>query len=151
MMVFAWVVGFILLFLMTFITNEITSYFGITTFIEYDEPIVTSNRYYEEEVDGHNTGLGFSLMILSFAVAIRGGMAVDTRTLSGGVSVLGNYLLGIFIIGLLFHGIIHQILYFILDLPSFLRIFLEAIFAIGIFYFGYKIYKEKERVINSKS
>ena len=151
MMFFSWIVGFVLLIFIFFLTDELSDLLGITTYIDYGETFIISNRYYDEEVDGHSTALGHFFMVLSFSVAIRGGMAVYTKTLNGGVSDLGNMQLLIILIGLLLYGILNQILFFSFDLPSIEKKTLDIIFSIGIIYFGYKKYKQTEQSINSKS
>jgi hypothetical protein len=144
MKILPWLTAAILLYIMVIGTTEISKVLGITTTIYYDEPITVSNRYYEEEVYSDLTGFGLFFGFLSFAVAFRGYMAVDTGTLNGGVSPLGNIQLLIILVSLFAHAIIEQIIVFILDIPDLLDFWLSLGCMLGIGYFAYKFYKKKE-------
>jgi hypothetical protein len=149
--VLSWLLGIALFVFMTFTTSEISKSLGITTYIDYGETITISHRLYDEDRDGHQTGFGWFFILLSISVAIRGGMAFYTKTLSGGVSTLGNTQLSIVLGGVLAYGVTNQIIYFVLELNSFFGTLLDAASAIGILYLGFTIYQKRKYQIDQDS
>ena len=113
-MFFAWSLGIMTFILMTVVTEEIASALGIVTYVDYGETIIVSNRYYDEEIDGASTGFGHFFTFLTFAAAIRVGMAVSSGKLSGNVSWNG-FMLAVISLALLIYGITNQIIYEVLN------------------------------------
>ena len=136
----SWVVGIIILIFMNFLQDFLSGLWGFTTYVDYGETIIISNRYYDEEVNGHRTGIGLFFMYLSFLVAIRGGMAVYLGHINAYVSPKVNFQLLMIGIGLLIYGISNQIIYFVLDLHSGFSYILDAVIGISILYVCYKFY-----------
>lgn len=128
---------------MNLLQDFLSSLWGFTTYIDYGETIIISNRYYDEEVDGHRTGIGLFFMYLSFLVAIRGGMAVYRGHINAYVSQKDNFQLLMIGIGLLIYGISNQIIYFVLDLHTGLSYILDAGIGIGVCYGCFKFYIAK--------
>lgn len=63
---------------------------GISTFIDLDEEVVVTHRYYEEEIGGYTTDIGIALHILAIMFAARISMAISAGEINGGVSRKGN-------------------------------------------------------------
>lgn len=145
----SWIVGIILLILMNLLQDFLSGLWGFTTYVDYGETIIISNRYYDDEVDGHRTGIGLFFMYLSFLVAIRGGMAVYRGHINAYVSQKDNFQLLMIGIGLLIYGISNQIIYFVLDLHSGFSYLLDGVIGISIFYACYKFYIAKIGAIDN--
>lgn len=141
----AWTIGIFKLFVMTIFTDVVASLLGLTTFVNYDEIVTISNRYYDTEVDGHSTGFGYFFGFISFATAIRIGMAIETKSLSGGVGVNGNFMLLVVITALFVYGIANQIIYFVFEIPQRLATFVDLASALGIGFFAFRYYQQKRK------
>lgn len=87
---FGWVVGLAVFACVTVLLGWCVSWLGLPTYISYDEPLFVSNRYYDEEVDGHQTALGIWVMVVSILAGARAGMAAVKRDWNGGVKAIGN-------------------------------------------------------------
>ena len=136
---------------MTVVTEEIASVLGIVTYVDYGETVIVSNRYYDEEIDGATTGFGHFFMVLTFATAIRVGMAVSAGKLSGNVSWNGNFMLVVILIALLIYGITNQIIYEVLELHHKISGLLDLLLGAGIAYCAYKYFQTKKREEGPKS
>ena len=58
---------------------------GLLTYIDFGETIVIGHRYYDQEIDGELTALGWALAILNVMFSARVGMAVYHGHWRGGV------------------------------------------------------------------
>ena len=132
------------------ITDKISEAIGVTTYVDYGETVVIYNRYYDEEVEGHSTGLGYFLMFITFALAIRGGLAVYTGKLNGGITPTGNLALLTWTVGLFVYGIIDQVIFFSLNLPEIVANIINIVSAAGIGFFAYSFYQGKVDEMKSK-
>ena len=146
---FSWVVGIIIFILMLAVEDFLRGVMGLTTYIDYGETIIIEHRYYEEEVDGHYTGIGYFFKYIALWVAIRGGMAIyDGRLndgligrLNAGVSNKDNFIQFMVGVFLLIYGITNQLIYFVFELtPSFFVGLLDSTIGIGIGYLCYQYY-----------
>ncbi len=146
-MIFSVLVGGMIFILMVFVTEGIAKYLGITTYIDFGHTVTIYNSRVDQEIDGARTGLGDFFMILTVSLAVRGGMAVYTKTLNGGVSALGNTILFIILGCFLAYGITNQVIFFIAKFNSFFGKLLDMGCFFGILYFGFKIYKKKRNEI----
>ena len=140
-LIISWVVGILLFILMFMLQEFLGDKLGITTYVDYGETVIVSNRYYEEEFEGQYTVIGWFFGYLSFVVAIRGGMAVFYGKINANVSKKDNFILLLIGVGLLIYGILNQLIYFVFDFNSRFLFFLDTAVAIGIGYACYKFYK----------
>lgn len=136
---------------MIIVTDEIAASLGLVTYVDYGETVIVSNRYYDEEVDGATVGFGHFFTVLTFAVAIRVGMAVSAGKLSGNVSWNGNFMLLIILVALLMYGVTNHIIYEILDIHHKLSGPLDLLFGAGIVYCAYNFFQAKKKEEASKS
>lgn len=141
----AWSFGIITFILMAFITNEIATNLGIVTYVDFGETLILHNRYYTEEIDGANTAFGNFFLFLTFATAIRVGMAIFTGKLSGNVSWNGNLMLFVITFALLLYGISNQIIFELLDFHKYLSILLHLVVLVGIIWASRYFYNAKKR------
>ena len=142
----AWIVGIFLLALMTLLTEFLSQFIGFTTYVDYGEAITVSRgRYYEEEISGHTTAIGIFFMFVSWAVAIRGGMAVNTGKISGDVSKKGNFQLLLVGCALLLYGLIGHLIFFVFNLEGFLATLIDTGLGIGVAYLCYDFYVKKAK------
>ena len=100
----SWIIGILLFFLMIMLQDFLSGLLGFATYVEYDETVYISHRFYDDEVDGHSTVIGLFFLYLSFLVAIRGGMAVFIGKINADVSKKDNFILLLIGIGLLKGG-----------------------------------------------
>tara|TARA_B110000027_G_C15960689_1_gene229776 strand:+ start:130 stop:600 length:471 start_codon:yes stop_codon:yes gene_type:complete len=147
----AWFVGIGLFLLTLILTDLLAKFIGFTTYIDYGETItVTRNRYYDEEVSGHTTSIGIFFMFLSYAIAIRGGMAVNSGKINGNISKKGNFQLLIIGCALLLYGLVGHLIFFIFDLSGFLANLTDLGLGIGIAYLCYNYYQKRAEGFDNK-
>ena len=139
----AWIIGISLFVLMTLLTDFLSQLIGFTSYVDYGETIsVTRNRYYDEEISGHTTSIGFFFMFISFVIAIRGGMAVNTGKINADVSKKGNFQLLLIGCALLLYGLVGHIIFFVFNLEGILSNLIDTGLGIGIAYLCYEYYKK---------
>ena len=147
----AWIVGIGLFILTIILSDLLAKYIGFTTYIDYGETItVTRNRYYDEEISGHHTSMGIFFMFLSYSIAIRGGMAVNSGKLSGNVSKKGNFQLLVFGSALLLYGLGGHLFFFIFNLSGFFAKLIDIGLGVGIAYLSYNYYEQRVEKFDNK-
>ena len=147
----AWIVGIGLFILTIILSDLLAKYIGFTTYIDYGETItVTRNRYYDEEISGHHTSMGIFFMFLSYSIAIRGGMAVNSGKLSGNVSKKGNFQLLVFGSALLLYGLGGHLFFFIFNLSGFFAKLIDIGLGVGIAYLSYNYYQQRVEKFDNK-
>ena len=137
--------GFVTWVFMVHATDFIANSMGLTTLVDYGEAVLISNRYYDEEVYGHTTGFGYFFTFISFATAIRVGMAISHGSLSGGIGVNGNLMLFIITAALFAFGAVNSLLNAFIEIPERLSSYADLITAGGIGYLGYRIYQNMSK------
>ena len=147
----SWVVGFVTWGFMIYATDLIANSMGLTTFVDYGEAVLVSNRYYDEEVYGHTVGFGYFFTFISFATAIRFGMAVNYGGWSGGVSMNGNLMLVIITAALFVFGAASTLLATLFEIPDRLSGYADLVMAGGIGYLGYRIYQNMSKPEDHKN
>ena len=147
----AWIVGIGLFILTIILSDLLAKYIGFTTYIDYGETItVTRNRYYDEEISGHHTSMGIFFMFLSYSIAIRGGMAVNSGKLSGNVSKKGNFQLLVVGSALLLYGLGGHLFFFIFNLSGFFAKLIDIGLGVGIAYLSYNYYQQRIEKFDNK-
>tara|TARA_B110000467_G_C18076793_1_gene344433 strand:+ start:132 stop:599 length:468 start_codon:yes stop_codon:yes gene_type:complete len=147
----AWIIGISLFVLMTLLTDFLSQLIGFTSYVDYGETIsVTRNRYYDEEISGHTTSIGFFFMFISFVIAIRGGMAVNTGKINADVSKKGNFQLLLIGCALLLYGLVGHIIFFVFNLEGILSNLIDTGLGIGIAYLCYEYYKKNVEKFDDK-
>ena len=140
-LILSWVVGIALLFFGIWFEMYITKVLGVVSYVEYAETItVNHGRYYETEEDGHRTNIGMFFLYLTFLIAIRGGMAVNTGKINAGFSKTDNFKLFMIGIGLLLYGIVGQIIFYIFNWTGVVVNLLNLGLGLAIGYLCYKFY-----------
>ena len=128
---------------------EVAHLFGLSTYVDYGETIFIDHGIWDEERDGHHTGIGWFLIVISIVVVVRSVMAISAGNLNGGVSRLGNLQLGVWIVCFLIFVIIEAVIYFFVDnygFPSILGNILILGSMIGIAYLGLIFYHKQKSI-----
>tara|TARA_B110000114_G_C14804598_1_gene282200 strand:+ start:115 stop:582 length:468 start_codon:yes stop_codon:yes gene_type:complete len=147
----AWIIGISLFVLMTLLTDFLSQLIGFTSYVDYGETIsVTRNRYYDEEISGHTTSIGFFFMFISFVIAIRGGMAVNTGKINADVSKKTNFQLLLIGCALLLYGLVGHTIFFVFNLEGILSNLIDTGLGIGIAYLCYEYYKKNVEKFDDK-
>ena len=147
----AWIVGIGLFCLTILLTDFLANFLGFTTYIDYGETIIVNrNRYYEEEISGHHTSMGIFFMFLSYVIAIRGGMAVNSGKISGNVSKKGNFQLLIIGSALLLYGLGGHLFFFIFNFTGFFAKLIDIGLGVGIAYLSYNYYQKNVEKFDKK-
>lgn len=95
--------------------SDLLNAFGVVTYIAFDEPILVSHRYYDEEIYGDMIGLGTAILILSLMLGARSGMAIYEGNLSGGLDNKSRIQFKAWLIGVLAFGVLTLLSYYILS------------------------------------
>jgi hypothetical protein len=106
----SWIVGILTFVALDSLKVFFTDALGIVTYVDFGELVTFENRYYEEELSGVATGIGYSLMIVSIMFAVRVGMAVYKSDWRGGVSQKGEVDFSTCIYGLITYSILAYML-----------------------------------------
>lgn len=72
----AWVLGIASVLALFLFFARLGYAIGVTTWIDFGEPVLFSNRYYEEEKEGALSNFGWATTALSVMIGARIGMAV---------------------------------------------------------------------------
>jgi len=113
---------------------------GLTVFINYEDTVVTSHRYWEEESDGHYTDLGWFIHIVSGMLAWRVYHWFVSGRLNGNISKKSRRSWLIWITGMSIYIFSSTLLSFVVLNNSLLSI-LQLSCAVIIFWFGWKYNK----------
>jgi hypothetical protein len=134
----SWSVGIVSFFGLMAGFSALGAAIGVPVQIFFDEPIIVSNRYYEEEHDSAFTSFGYCVLIVSIMVASRIGMAVSAKSWRGGLDFheetkFQAWFFGLLILGCFsalldlafrdFHGKVSRIIFNVLELGAAAGIF----------------------------
>jgi hypothetical protein len=144
-LVLSWFLGFLTLLLMYFLIELLRNALGLVSYVDYGETIIISHRYYDEEVDGHFTGIGWFFNYIAWLVAIRVGMGIHDGEIINNVSRKNNLIILIVGSGLLIYGISNQIIYFVLKFsPGYLTSAIDGVILLAIGYVCYQYIQKIE-------
>jgi hypothetical protein len=107
----AWVLGIATFFALMAAFTALGNLVGVPVQILFDEPVIISNRYYEEERDSSFTSFGICAIIISIMIASRVGMAVVEQAWHGGLIYEQETQFRAWFIGLAVLGCFGAILY----------------------------------------
>lgn len=113
---------------------------GLTVRISYEDTVVTSHRYWEEESNGHYTDLGWFIFIVSGMLAWRIYHWVASGRLDGNISKKSHRSWLIWITGMSTYIFSSTLLSFVV-LNNSLLLILQLLCAVIIFWFGWKYNK----------
>ena len=142
--ILSWVVGILVFGVLNYGSEEISSYFGLSTSyyfegFEYDE-------YVEED---KLTSLGWFLFVVQIAIASRIGMAIYFGNFTGGTNQNTNLLLMVIMFCLGIYASIDTLIWELFEeelrahVPPFIYNILNFGFLVGVGYLGFRFYQNK--------
>ena len=143
-----WVIGIAVFACLNLLLGLVANSLGLPTYISYNEPIFVSNRYYDEEINGHQTALGLWTLFISVSAGARAGMAVIEKEWNGGVTAIGNLQLKISFFGVTAYAVIMTSAWEIfgqelMRAPAVISNVLDLAVIGGIGYLSYQHYQNK--------
>lgn len=144
---FAWIGGVLILGFVFAGLESLGQQFGLVAVIDLDEPIINSNRYYDEEVYSIMTPFGYWCMTLSFILAMTIGTAIDRGGWRGGKPE-NRLLAGVILAGITVYAVTATVLWGIIgprpsDWPLIIGNLMELGIVVGVFFFSRRQYLDR--------